>query len=76
MFTKSIRLSEKQGSAPTSLTDGTDVTRSFSFNNGQTEMIYDLATIRPNIALGATDWLLIGLDYFYLSQQSVWAISH
>ena len=55
----------KTGSAPTSLTDGTNVTSSFIFDNGQHDTHYDIATITPRgITLGATDFLLVELDYF------------
>lgn len=55
---------KKTGSAPTTLTDGTNVTSSFDFDRGQKETHYDLATITPRISLGATDFLLVELDYF------------
>ena len=57
---------KKTGSAPTSLTDGTDVTKYFVLNNGQKDTLYDLATITPSsyVSLGATDFLLVQLDYF------------
>jgi hypothetical protein len=55
----------KTGSAPTSLTDGTNVTTSFVFDNGQRDTHYDIATITPrSVTLGATDFLLVELDYF------------
>jgi hypothetical protein len=59
------KIVKKTGSAPSSLTDGTDVTSSFRVDNGQRDPYYDLATITPNITLGATDYLLVSLDYFY-----------
>ena len=56
---------QKTGSAPTSLTDGTDVTQYFILDNGQRDDRYELASIKRNgIALGATDYLLVELDYF------------
>jgi len=59
------KIVKKTGSAPTTLTDGTDVTSSFSVDNGQRDTYYDLASITPKITLGATDFLLVSLDYFY-----------
>ena len=56
---------KKTGSAPASLTDGTDVTANFILDNGQRDNSYELGAITPNgIALGATDRLLVRLDYF------------
>ena len=56
---------KKTGSAPTSLTDGTDVTAFFTLDNGQRDNMYDHGTITPKgITLGATDRLLVRLDYF------------
>ena len=55
----------KTGSAPSSLNDGTNVTTSFVLDNGQRDTHYDIATITPRgITLGATDFLLVELDYF------------
>ena len=59
------KIVKKTGSAPSSLTDGTDVTTSFRIDNGQRDAHYDLATITPNISLGGTDYLLVSLDYFF-----------
>jgi hypothetical protein len=59
---RTIRL--KNGSYPTSNTDGTDVTSSFIFDNGQKDTLYDLATIKPKTPLKAGDKLLVELDYF------------
>lgn len=59
---KEIR--RKVGSAFSSSSEGTVVTASFSFNNGQRDTHYDHASIVPRISLGATDHLLIKLDYF------------
>jgi hypothetical protein len=56
---------KKTGSAPASLVDGTDITSSFKVDNGQRDGYYDLGTITPNVTLGATDYLLVNLDYFY-----------
>jgi len=56
---------KKTGSAPSSLNDGTSVTSSFRIDNGQRDAHYDIATITPNITLGATDYLLVNLDYFF-----------
>ena len=57
---------KKTGSAPSSLADGTDVTRYFTLDNGQRDTLYDLAKIvkSPAISLGGTDYLLVHLDYF------------
>lgn len=59
------KIVRKTGSPPASLVDGTNVTSSFRFDNGQRDAYYDIATITPNITLGATDYLLVNLDYFY-----------
>ena len=56
---------KKTGSAPASLVDGTDITSSFKVDSGQRDGYYDLGTITPNVTLGATDYLLVNLDYFY-----------
>jgi len=58
------KIVRKVGSAPSSLTDGTDITSSFRIDNGQRDATYELATITPNVTLGGTDYLLISLDYF------------
>lgn len=57
---------KKTGSIPSNLADGTNVTRYFTVDNGQRDTMYDLATIIKNssITLGATDYLLVELDYF------------
>jgi hypothetical protein len=55
----------KTGSAPASLTDGTNVTSSFVLDDGQRDTHYDIATITPaGVSLGSTDFLLVELDYF------------
>lgn len=54
----------KSGSYPTSLTDGTDVTSLFTFDNGQRDMYYEHGSIKPNFALSKSDRLLVQLDYF------------
>jgi hypothetical protein len=57
---------KKTGSAPSSLNDGTNVTSSFVLDTGQRDTHYDIATITPRgITLGATDFLLVELDYFF-----------
>jgi hypothetical protein len=61
------KIVRKTGSAPSSLTDGTDVTTSFDLDNGQRDMFYDHGTITPRITLDTTDHLLISLDHFYPS---------
>ena len=48
----------------TSNTQGTDVTSSFIFDNGQKDTFYDFGTITPKIGLTASDYLLVRLDYF------------
>ena len=57
---------KKTGSTPTSLADGTNVTQYFTLDNGQRDTMYDLATIykSSSLNLGATDCLLVELDYF------------
>ena len=45
-------------------TQGTDVTSSFIFDNGQRDGFYDFATITPTISLTSSDFLLVRLDYF------------
>lgn len=52
------------GSYPSSNTDGTDVTSSFIFNNGQKDTFYDYAVITPKIALTTNSRLLVDFDYF------------
>lgn len=57
---------QKTGSAPSDLSDGTDVTEYFTLDTGQRDSFYDHGSITPlqTITLGATDFLLIHLDYF------------
>ena len=58
---------QKAGSAPSGDgdTSATDVTSNFILDNGQRDDRYELASIRRNgITLGATDYLLVKLDYF------------
>lgn len=50
---------------PTLITDGTDITASTVVDLGQRDAFYDHATIDPKVALGASDWLLVELDYFH-----------
>jgi hypothetical protein len=59
------KIVKKSNSFPTSLTDGTDVTNSFIFNNGQKDDFYDHATITPKIPVSNSDHLVIELDYFF-----------
>ena len=55
----------KNGSAPTTLLDGTDVTSNFILDNGQRDDRYELASIKKNgISLNANDHLLVQFDYF------------
>lgn len=58
---------KKNGGAPSSLSDGTNVTSYFRLDNGQRDTKYELATlIKSNsLALSASDFLLVELDYFY-----------
>jgi hypothetical protein len=58
------KIVKKNGSVPSSLTDGTDVTGSFIIDNGQKDSFYDLATITPRTTLSSGDFLLVSLDYF------------
>jgi len=59
------KIVKKTGSAPSSLTDGTDVTQYFIFDDGQRDTHYEHASIRPSgINCGATDYFLVSLDYF------------
>lgn len=59
------KIVRKAGSAPTSLLDGDNVTSFFILDNGQRDTHYELASIVKNgITLGATDRLLVQLDYF------------
>ena len=57
---------KKTGSAPSSLSDGTNVTRYFTLDNGQKDVFYDIGKLKKftGYTLGATDFLLIELDYF------------
>jgi hypothetical protein len=56
----------KTGSAATSVSDGTDVTSRFVLDNGQRDTFYDLANLNKvtGFNVGATDYLLVNLDYF------------
>jgi hypothetical protein len=60
------KIVKKTGSAPSSMTDGTDVTKYFTLNNGQKDTHYDIAFVQKSgaLALTATDYLMIELDYF------------
>ena len=60
------KIVQKTGSAPTSLTDGTDVTAFFALDNGQRDTMYDLAKLNKSnsVTLSGTDYLLVQLDYF------------
>lgn len=57
-------ITQKDGSIPTNTTDGSDVTGSFKFDNGQRDTQYDLAEITPRIPLTSSTRLLVCLDYF------------
>ena len=67
---------KKTGSAPSNLADGTDVTKYFILDNGQRDTQYDLAYIINNgDSLGATDYLLVHLDYFSASNPGYFSIN-
>lgn len=60
-----IRQIRKNSSAFTNATEGTNVTHLFRFNNGQKDNMYDHASITPiGAVVGASDHLLVELDYF------------
>jgi hypothetical protein len=59
-----IRSIRQKSSAFTASTDGTDVTDTFTFDNGQRDNMYDHASITPTVPLGAGDYLLVCLDHF------------
>lgn len=59
------KIVKKSGSAPTSITDGTDVTSLFNIDNGQKDAFYDHGSITPSrTTLASNDYLLVHLDYF------------
>lgn len=66
-FSDVLRIKEirKKTGAFSSNTEGSDVTSSFIFDNGQRDHYYDHATITPKITLASSDHLLVRLDYFY-----------
>ena len=55
---------KKSSSLFTANTEGTVVTSQFTFDSGQKDTHYDLATVTPIVSLASTDRLLIELDYF------------
>ena len=59
-----IKQIRKNSALFTANTEGTDVTSSFIFNNGQKDTYYDHATITPRSSLTSADCLLVELDYF------------
>jgi hypothetical protein len=59
-----IRSIRKDTSPFSTASQGTDVTSSFTFDNGQRDEFYDHAKITPQIALTSSDYLLVELDYF------------
>lgn len=59
-----IRSIRKDTSSFSTASQGTDVTSSFTFDNGQRDEFYDHAKITPQITLTASDYLLVELDYF------------
>lgn len=60
------KIIKKTASAPSSMDDGTVVTKFFSLNNGQKDTHYDIAFIQKSssLPLNANDYLMIELDYF------------
>ena len=58
---------KKSGGAPSSMTDGTDVTKYFFLNNGQKDTHYDIGFVTKSgsLALATNDYLMFELDYFY-----------
>ena len=59
------KIVRKSGSIPTSVSDGEDVTRYFTVDNGQRDTFYDHGTITSTgVGLISTDCLLVQLDYF------------
>ena len=60
------KIIRKVGSAPTSLTDGQDVTGYFRLDNGQRDNMYDTANLIPiaGFVPSASDIYLVYLDYF------------
>jgi hypothetical protein len=60
------KIVRKSGSAPSSLTDGDDLTSYFSLDRGQNDIMYDTASIIPKggFTPGASDYYLVYLDYF------------
>ena len=74
-ISKIYRLPSDGGSDPFTAEEGTDVTDSFAFNNGQSDNYYDHATIQPvNITLNSDDWLLVKLDYFSSDTHSYFSV--
>lgn len=61
------KIVKKSGGAPSSMTDGVDVTKYFTLNNGQKDTHYDIAFINKSgsLALSSSDYLMIEFDYFY-----------
>lgn len=59
---KSIRV--KDGSFPTSITDGSDAKSLFNLDNGQTDTQYLLGKIIPKIPMSTSTRILVELDYF------------
>ena len=59
-----IKQIRKKTSAFSANTEGTLVTNQFTFDNGQRDTHYDLATIAPTSGLTSSDYILVELDYF------------
>jgi len=59
-----IKEIRKDSVAFTSNTQGSNVTSSFVFDNGQKDTYYEFGTITPKLSLTNTDYLLVRLDYF------------
>jgi len=59
---------QKSGSTFSAASEGTDVTAQFTFDSGQTDNIYGHGKLRKKstsgLTVGASDFLLIKLDYF------------
>ena len=62
----------KSGGYPSTLTDGTNVTRYFTLDSGQKDTYYDLAYIKksPGLSLTGSSYLLVELDCFVENRSS------
>lgn len=59
-----IKQIRKDTSVFTTITQGIDVTKYFTLDNGQRDDFYDIARIIPKMTLTTSDKLLVELDYF------------